>query len=77
MILTFVIASESRKIDLKVNEKQVIKDTLIIMQENKYMPETTDIDGLKVMSARQGKPVICGQSYEEAEIYNGDILYIK
>ncbi|MFT3984217.1 MAG: hypothetical protein QM697_09920 [Lachnospiraceae bacterium] len=77
MILTFAIASENKELDLKINEKQIIRDTLSILQKTGYMPETLDINELKVGSARQKKPILCKKSYEEAEIYNGDILYIK
>lgn len=77
MILTFIITSENKEIDLKVNGRQAIRDTLMIMQENGLISNTINVDELKVASARHKEAVVCGQSYEEAEIYNGDILYIK
>lgn len=61
--------------DLAVNEWQPMKETLRILAENRLIFfHSTDIT--RLYSARRNEFIDSELSYQEAGIYNGDILSI-
>ena len=77
MILTLCWESKDMMIDIKVNREQKIADTISILMDGGVLPTDFDVDKNDIFSNRKGEDINLNISYEEAEIYNGDILYIR
>lgn len=72
MIVTLVI--QNRKKDFKVNELQIVKDTLDILMQAGYVGPQKVIE---VLSMRNNVIVDLNKNYIENEIYGGDILVVS
>ncbi len=77
MIITFVNTADMRSIDIKLDEKQIIEDTLKILEETGSFQRKINFSLLEIVSARTRKIVDIAKSFEDETIYNGDILYIR
>lgn len=65
--------SEKRTFDLQVNTDQKIKNTLQILQEAGMVSKEVST-ATHVYSERQKQQINTGISYEQAQIYQGDII---
>lgn len=77
MIITFVNTADMQSIDIKLDEKQIIEDTLKILEETGSFQRKINFSLLEIVSARTRKIVDIAKSFEDETIYNGDILYIR
>ncbi|TDW07791.1 hypothetical protein EDD63_1842 [Breznakia blatticola] len=69
------IISNNQIADFKVEENQVILDVLNIIAKDSNL--SLHLDGLQyVTSKRKKESVSIKKTFQEAGIYNGDILYI-
>ena len=74
MIITFMISDHD--IDLKVEKTQKIIDVIRVLVENMSIPG--EILQLKfAYSKRKDEKINVYLTFEQAEIYNGDLLEIK
>ena len=71
MIIT--IRENGIDIDIKVNEKQQIKDAVFIIQENGIIKSKVK----QIRSLRKKKILETDKSFMDNEIYNGDILILE
>ena len=62
------------EINIRIDERQSIRDTLMVLVENGKIYPINDLQ--KVYSMRKKQYVNIGLTYEQAEIYNGDRLII-
>lgn len=76
MIITLQQEKNSFYKDIKVNREQKIEDTLLILYEGGILSEKIDFEDSCIYSQRLGKCVNISNTYEQAGIFNGDILSI-
>ncbi len=76
MIITLRQDKNNFCIDIKVNREQKIEDTLLIMHEGGILQETINLSKNRMYSNRLGKYIDINSTYEQANIFNGDILSI-
>lgn len=76
MIYTLCWQSREWEIDIKVNREQRIGDTMLILLDGGILPMRVQKEKEHIFSKRKNQYIDMDFSYEEAEIYNGDILYI-
>lgn len=76
MIYTLCWQSKEWEIDIKVNREQRIGDTMLILLDGGILPMGIQKEKNHIFSKRKHQNINMDLSYEEAEIYNGDILYI-
>lgn len=76
MIITLCDEKTNICIDIKVNPMQKIVDTLAILCDGSALPIQQTIMEAQIISERQRDYVCIEESFEQAGIYNGDILHI-
>lgn len=76
MIYTLICKQINFETDIKVFEHQKIKDTLSILYNEKIIAINPD-NPIAIRSERKAEMISKEMTYEQAEIYNGDILYIE
>lgn len=62
--------------DIKVNREQKIEDTLLVLFEGGILLEAFDTICNRVYSKRLDKYIEITNTYEQENIFNGDILII-
>ena len=62
--------------DIKVNREQKIVDTLLILHEGGILLDAIDFTSNRIHSKRLGEYIDMNNTYEQANIFNGDILSI-
>lgn len=67
-------SGNTMEINIRIDERQSIRDTLMVLVENGKIYPINDLQ--KVYSMRKKQYVNIGLTYEQAEIYNGDRLII-
>lgn len=77
MIYTLCWENKGFGTDIKVNREQKIADTLQILWNGGVLPAEFLPKTHRLFSGRKEGYVNTNLNYEEAEIYNGDILYIQ
>ena len=77
MIYTLCWESKEFGTDIKVNREQKIEDTLQILWNGGILPAEFRSETHQIFSGRKEVYINTDLNYEEAEIYNGDILYIQ
>ncbi len=68
-------SGNTTEINIRIDERQSIRDTLMVLVENGKIYPINDLQ--KVYSMRKKQYVNIGLTYEQAGIYNGDRLVIK
>lgn len=68
-------SGNTTEINIRIDERQSIRDTLMVLVENGKIYPINDLQ--KVYSMRKKQYVNIGLTYEQAEIYNGDRLIIR
>ncbi len=63
--------------DISVNREQKISETIAILIDGGALARKPDHQAVRVFSMRKGEYINFNESYENEEIFNGDILYIK
>ena len=76
MIYTLICKQTNFETDIKVFEHQKIKDTLSILYNEKIIAINPD-NPIVIRSERKAEMISKEMTYEQAGIYNGDILYIE
>lgn len=76
MIYTLICKQTNFETDIKVFEYQKIKDTLSILYNEKIIAINPD-NPIAIRSERKAEMISKEMTYEQAGIYNGDILYIE
>lgn len=76
MIYTLICKQINFETDIKVFERQKIKDTLSILYNEKIIAINPD-NPIAIRSERKAEMISKEMTYEQAGIYNGDILYIE
>ena len=74
--MDITISYGSFQIDLKVNRKQKIEDAISVLEDN-GMLLIQETDNYMIFSERKRVRINRHLTYEQAEIYSGDILYIR
>lgn len=62
--------------DIKVNREQKIMETLFIMFDGGIISERVDPSINRIFSTRQNEYIDMEKTYEQENIFNGDILSI-
>lgn len=75
MIITLIWNDEKNEIDMKVNPEQRILDTLLVLADADVLNGTEENQSL--YSKRLNEYIEVKMSYEQAGIYNGDILILQ
>ena len=76
MIYTLICKQTNFETDVEVFEHQKIKDTLSILYNEKIIAINPD-NPIAIRSERKAEMISKEMTYEQAGIYNGDILYIE
>lgn len=76
MIITLSQESKQFKADIKVNREQKISDTLLILEDGGVLPGNESAECC-VFSERLDEHIDIQLTYQQAGVYNGDILYIR
>ena len=76
MIYTLICKQTNFETDIKVFEHQKIIDTLSILYNEKIIAINPD-NPIAIRSERKAEMISKEMTYEQAGIYNGDILYIE
>lgn len=76
MIITLCQRETGVRIDIKVNREQKITDTLVILLDGGILEEKGGLADNRIYSERKEKYIDAEQTYQQAGIYNGDILYV-
>ncbi|MDO4304365.1 MAG: hypothetical protein Q4D94_10655 [Bacillota bacterium] len=63
--------------DIKVNRAQKIAETITVLKDGSILPPDLDIEKIRIFSKRKGEYINKKASYEQEEIFQGDILYIR
>lgn len=76
MLITLTITNHKSawQEDVQVNPQQKIEDTLSILQEAGRISSQEWTKDSRIRSVRRGILLDAGSSYEQEEIYTGDIL---
>lgn len=77
MIYTLCCENKGLRLDIKVNRDQKILETMLILYDGGVLPVNVESEKLRIFSDRNEEWVDFGLSYRQAEIFNGDILYIR
>lgn len=77
MIYTLCWEEGSFARDIKVNRAQKIVETIMVLKDGGILSSDLDIGKIGVFSKRKGKYINKNASYEQEEIFQGDILYIR
>lgn len=76
MQITVTFISNGNSIDLLINQKQKIKDTLDVIEEVQGLPDVAMADIYYVKSLRMKKRLSVFSSYADEGIFSGDILEV-
>ena len=76
MQITVTFTSKGESIDLLINQKQKIKDTLDVIEEVQGLPDVILADIHYVKSLRMNRRLSVFSSYAEEGVFSGDILEI-
>lgn len=76
MIITLRQNTKKNEMDIKVNREQRIMDTLLILIDGGILQVQSNLENNSIYSERLDKKIDVKMTYEQAEIYNGDILYL-
>lgn len=71
MVLTF--KSDNREIDLKINERQKIEDVIDIISKQHIFAIS---ENYSIRSIRDNRNIDRKKTFDENNIYNGDIILI-
>ena len=77
MIYTLCWEEEEFTKDIKVNREQKLFETILILINGGILPRNYDVKSKRIFSKRKGEYIDVNTSYEQENIYNGDILYIR
>lgn len=77
MIYTLCWEEGSFARDIKVNRAQKIAETIMVLKDGGILPSDLDVGKIGIFSKRKGKYINKNASYEQEEIFQGDILYIR
>lgn len=77
MIHTLCCENKGLRLDIKVNRDQKILETMLILYDGGVLPVNVESEKLRIFSDRNEEWVDFSLSYRQAEIFNGDILYIR
>lgn len=77
MIFTLCWEDKEFSIDIKVNREQKVSETLLILADGGILPMDFEIEKMRLFSKRKGEYIDINLSYEQGDIFNGDILYIR
>ncbi len=75
MIYTLCWKAHGWMQDIKVNRAQRISETIYILRDAGILPG--EVEELRIFSKRRGEYVHVDASYEEEDIYQGDVLSIE
>ncbi|MBR5798738.1 MAG: hypothetical protein IKY23_01620 [Lachnospiraceae bacterium] len=76
MIFTLYSEDTNRERDIKVNPEQKIGETISILMDGGVLPHTR-IDCVNLFSERAGRYLDLEKTYQQEQIYQGDILHIE
>ncbi|MCL2254320.1 MAG: hypothetical protein FWC09_07725 [Lachnospiraceae bacterium] len=76
LTLSFTILPNKQRFNVQVDENQVIADTLSVLNERGLLPDQIDVFRASVESARNEGHINPRLTYSQANIYNGDIIYV-
>lgn len=76
MIITLSQENKQFKADIKVNREQKISDTLLILEDGGVLPGHRTRECC-IFSERLEEYIDIQLTYQQAGVYNGDILYIR
>lgn len=74
IMVTFI--SKGNSIDLLINQKQKIKDTLNVIEEIQGLPDVMMADIHYVKSFRMKKKLSVFSTYADEGVFSGDILEV-
>lgn len=77
MIFTLYWESKEFMRDIKVSREQRISETLFILLDGGILPMDFNIEKMHLFSKRKGEYINTELTYEQEDIFNGDILYIR
>lgn len=77
MIFTLCWKDKKFNADIKVNREQKVSETLLILLDGGILPMDFKIEKMRLFSERKGEYINMNLSYEQGDIFNGDILYIR
>lgn len=77
MIYTLCWEENNFMRDIKVNRAQKIAETITVLKDGSILPPDLDIEKIRIFSKRKGEYINKNASYEQEEIFQGDILYIR
>lgn len=77
MIYTLCWEENNFMRDIKVNRAQKIAETITVLKDGSILPPDLDIEKIRIFSKRKGEYINRNASYEQEEIFQGDILYIR
>lgn len=76
MQITVTFISGKNSIDLLINQKQQIKDTLDVIEEIQGLPDVMMADIHYVKSLRMKKRLSVFSTYTDEGVFSGDILEV-
>ena len=74
--LTLILTKSDTQIDIQVNPKQKIIDTLIILENNHKLSIEMGIECIRIKSKRRKEYINAKLTFEQAELYTGDCLLL-
>ncbi len=77
MIYTLCWQENNFMRDIKVNRAQKIAETILVLQDGGILPCNLKVGEIRIFSKRKGEYINKNASYEQEEIFQGDILYIR
>lgn len=76
IIITIQMNEANQKLNIQVSDKQCIKDTLIVLEENLHvLRDAANISIVQDMDS--GRRINTETTYEQAHIYSGCRLLVK
>ncbi len=75
LTITIRSLSENKSIDIKINEKQKISNTIAVLEDAGLLKCNGRIP--KVRSKRNRKRIDMNSTYQESNVFNGDILVLE
>ncbi|TCL60976.1 hypothetical protein EDD76_10173 [Kineothrix alysoides] len=77
MLISLTLVIRNERLDIQVNREQKLQETLEILADSGRLPCLSAEDSQTVHSMRRKERINTKLTYEQANIYTGDILYIK
>jgi len=75
MIIEITLKENEKETNIAVNDKQCIQDCMRILKENHVILRRYD-NVAEIYSTRKQEYIHPEQSFSQAAVYNGDILYL-